>query len=335
MSKIILNILIVLSTNLIFLSAIAENKVNSNDKVAVKNSKALEFFNIGKKLHLQFTIKDYQEAIKMYDKALSLDKKFAEALAAKAESQALLAFEFKHRQKNYKNLLLQSELLSKAYENAFIASELNPELSEVHKAFSLIYNLQDQVIRSREEAQKAIELDPNDPEAFFMLWINSGIFPDVQNTRKDLEINPDDSNIKKALELDPSFVIAHIMLGRIYIFRGDYDKAIESFKIVLENSPSNSDAFNGLGVIYQKLNKLDDAIFNYEEALKINPEDPETHHNIGDAYFNKWNLEKSSEHHKQGCSLGNIASCNWLETHGYYGIAKPNQKPFHSILEKS
>lgn len=48
-----------------------------------------------------------------------------------------------------------------------------------------------------------------------MLWINSGIFPDIKNTRKYLEI-------------DPSLVIANIIIGRIYVFRGIMIKQLRS-----------------------------------------------------------------------------------------------------------
>ncbi len=69
--------------------------------------------------------------------------------------------------------------------------------------------------------------------------------------------------------------------GVAYVESGQYDKAIESFRKIIEIKPAYAEAYNNLGVVYHKLKLYDTAIDSYREAIKIKPDFADAHLNIG------------------------------------------------------
>ena len=94
--------------------------------------------------------------------------------------------------------------------------------------------------------ERAIELDPDYAPAYAGLgrldvyMAESGYTndPDAALTRAE-------GNGRKALSNDEN-VGGHILLGRIYIFRGDYDRALDELRRAIELNPSDPEAQSGL-----------------------------------------------------------------------------------------
>ncbi|MFN8578535.1 MAG: hypothetical protein U0354_17030 [Candidatus Sericytochromatia bacterium] len=160
-----------------------ESKVKPKSKVLEKDNKKLkiikpkekiltplEYYNKGRESFLKFNIKGYEESIIFYNKALELDKNFAKALAAKAESQAFLSKLIYDSTNNIKD---SSKFESEAFNNAFIAVSMEPKLSETHKALSWVYLIQKKYDDGKEQALKAIEINENDAELQLLIWLNS------------------------------------------------------------------------------------------------------------------------------------------------------------------
>lgn len=105
---------------------------------------------------------------------------------------------------------------------------------------------------------------------------------------------------------------------RLFIFSGDFDKALEShhraFEIqrtISDVSPNLAIALNGLGNIYCRKNCLDRALEFYGEALVVEnnilPFDSidvaSLNNNIGNIAFKQGNLEKASEAYKEALRI--------------------------------
>lgn len=61
---------------------------------------------------------------------------------------------------------------------------------------------------------------------------------------------------------------------------GNFDKAIESYKQILEQDAISDELFYNLGNSYYKLNKVGPSIFYYEKALQLNPLNQDVKNNL-------------------------------------------------------
>ncbi len=77
-----------------------------------------------------------------------------------------------------------------------------------------------------------------------------------------------------------------LKLVNIYIFKGEYNKAIEKLDNVLAEDPENAEFWNVKGNLYEQTN-TDQAIACFEKAVQINPDYADAIGNIGRIYFNQ------------------------------------------------
>ena len=100
--------------------------------------------------------------------------------------------------------------------------------------------------QARRLFERAIELD----RGYAPAYIGVGRL-DVQAVELGWTSNPDavltraEANGRRALSIDDN-VGAHVLLGRIYIFRGDYDRALDELRRAVEINPSDPEAQSGL-----------------------------------------------------------------------------------------
>ena len=100
--------------------------------------------------------------------------------------------------------------------------------------------------QARQLFERAIELDPGYAPAHAGL---GGV--DILTAESGYTSNPDgaltraEANGRRALSNDEN-VGAHILLGRIYIFRGEYDRALDELRRAVEINPSDPEAQSGL-----------------------------------------------------------------------------------------
>ncbi len=78
-----------------------------------------------------------------------------------------------------------------------------------------------------------------------------------------------------------------LKLINIFIFRGEYEKAIEKLDNVLAEDPNNAEFWNVKGNLYESQKETDKAIECFEKAIQINPNYADAYGNIGRIYFNQ------------------------------------------------
>jgi len=74
--------------------------------------------------------------------------------------------------------------------------------------------------------------------------------------------------LRKSLELDPTFWIAHGILGRVYTGQGRYDEAIDEFRKAIEFGGSANEPITQLAYALAKSGRREEAKATLEE-LKI------------------------------------------------------------------
>ena len=124
---------------------------------------------------------------------------------------------------------------------------------------------------ARQLFERAVELDPDYAPAYAGLgrldvYAAEGGYtndPDVALARAE-------ANGRKALSNDEN-VGAHILLGRIYIFRGDYDRALDELRRAVELNPSDPEAQSGLADALLWSGNTGAAIETMREVARVQP----------------------------------------------------------------
>ena len=106
-----------------------------------------------------------------------------------------------------------------------------------------------------------------------------------------------------AARTSPSSPNNHNNLGDMHGRHGNYEKAIEEFKLAIALKPNYADAYHNLGNTYVQVRQNDLAIESYQKALSINPNIWQSHRNLAGIYFEDKNYEKALEHMQQAIRI--------------------------------
>ena len=101
----------------------------------------------------------------------------------------------------------------------------------------------------------------------------------------DAALTQAEANGRKALSNDEN-VGVHILLGRIYIFRGDYDRALDALRRAVELNPSDPEAQSGLADALLWSGDAKAAIETMRKVARVQPILTTTEHlDLGIAYL--------------------------------------------------
>lgn len=89
---------------------------------------------------------------------------------------------------------------------------------------------------------------------------------------------------------------AHNNLGGVYQRQGDWEKAINEFRLAIELYPGLADAYFNLGESYKQIGQTDKAIESFKRAVELNPRDWQSSQMISAIYFEKGDYQKSLEY---------------------------------------
>ena len=284
-----------------------------------KLEKSREHYMKGREAYVLFTPKDLEEAITEYQKAMDLDKNNALPYAGLGEAYSFLAL---LEEQNYDKR--DSDLYNKSLRYSQKAVELAPALGESHRALASSYRALGKFEEAAKEAEKAIELNPNDSEAYYVLWTLTGADVNSINIQKALELNPNLSiahndlgyiyytkgkyerateHLRRAIEINPDLIQAHTNLGLTLAAQKKFDEAAEEYRKAIEINSDYLLAHYNLGVALGSQGKFDEAISEFEKAIQINPDFPEAYITLALAYDNKGETEKALEQYQKFVDL--------------------------------
>jgi tetratricopeptide (TPR) repeat protein len=141
---------------------------------------------------------------------------------------------------------------------------------------------------------KALELNPNDPEVHFNLGI-------ALQQQGDLTSAID--SYQKAVQLKINFPDAHFRLGNAQQLKGSLNAAITAYKTAIQLKHDFPDAHNNLGAAFQERGNLNAAIASYKTALRLKPDFLEAHVNCGNALKDKYCLIGAMAAYKEALQL--------------------------------
>jgi TolB-like protein/DNA-binding winged helix-turn-helix (wHTH) protein/Tfp pilus assembly protein PilF len=196
-----------------------------------------------------------------FRKAIELDNRFARAYANLALTYI------------YDHLLGWSgdpeEALRMAHRYADQAIAIDPDLPQVYwvKGFADIFRKDYR--QSLENAQRAIDLDPNFADGY-------GLLANTLNYAG----NPEQADIemRKAMRLNPRHpAIYKVIHGEIYFNRRDYANAIENFNLALQTNPESEEPRLWLAAAHAHAGDLEEAGWQLEQ-IRISGRDLSLEH---------------------------------------------------------
>jgi len=261
----------------------------------------LEQYDRGRELYLTLSRNGLSKAIELYNKAIEQDREFAPAYSGLSEAHIYLGHLKYTSKENYE------PEFTKAYTLLLTALKLSEDSLETQRALALNYLMLKRKKDTKSAANRALEIEPDDPESLYILWAASGA-------------KVDDPLIKKALKKNSELPIAIIGLGRSYARReDDYKKSIEYYKKALEISPDMAYVYNLMGDSYINIAEYSKALEAFEKAAEIEPANPLAHLNVGKALGRMGRTRDSIEPLKKATSL----NPGFPET--YYHLARALQ----------
>src|SRR5262249_40196638 len=218
------------------------------------NLEAYDYYLRGREQFNRFTQETNAQARQMFEKALELDPKYAEAYA-------FLGWTY-FRERGYQ-WSQDPQTLERALVLAQQAVALDDSLPLAHQALSRVSLWKKQHDQAIAEAERAIALDPNDADSY--AWLGAIL---------DLAGRPEEvmGLIEQAMRLNPHYPLLYVfVLGHSYYLMGRYEEAIAAYKKALTRNPNLLEAHFNLAVVYSELGREEEARAEAAEILRISP----------------------------------------------------------------
>jgi serine/threonine protein kinase/Tfp pilus assembly protein PilF len=221
-----------------------------------ENSEAYQLYLRGRYFWRQLTRSGIEKSLAFFQQAIDKDPNFGLAYAGLATAHALSS--------SGAALMTPKEGMPQAKAEAMKALAIDDSLGEAHLALAMVRTFYDwDWAGAGQEFQRAIELNPEDPEAHHLY---SHYFLYLGRTAESL------AESKRALELDPLSVDLAFHMAWHYHFMREDDQAIEQARKALELDPNSSQAHLQLALAYEGKRMLPQAIAEYQKVRALSPE---------------------------------------------------------------
>ncbi len=230
-------------------------------------------------------------AISAFNRALSLDPKYAEAYAGLGKAYWL----------GYQEGYGTNEWMQKARSACDQAVARGPTLADAYTCLGNVDRGTGQYERAVAQFQKATALDPTSDDAF------RGLADAYQKLNKTDEA---EATFRKAISLRPQYWDGYNWLGVFYWQQGRYDDATKMFKEVISLTPDNFRGYSNLGGIYVLQGRYQEAIPILEKSVSLRPTG-EVYDNLGYAYFSRRKFEEAALNFEEGLKLDKSSWLSW------------------------
>jgi len=227
------------------------------DAVEAENQALQDSRMFNKRGLAHVNMRNFEQAIYDYTKAIELDRHYAEAY------------------NNRSAALLMMENYAKAVVDCNWTLELAPHFVAAYINLGIAHTGLRDYPPALEDYRKALELDPENLYAYYnrgntYLWM------------ENFELAVMDYD--KTLELDPEFVAAYVNRGVAYTEMKAYSNALADFSRAIELNPNYVYALYNRANLYREMRQHKKAIQDYTRVIELNPQHPYAYENRGDSY---------------------------------------------------
>ena len=257
------------------------------------NANAYDLYLRGQDYLYRLTKRSVEYAIQLFEKAIELDPRYAAAYAACSSAYGQM-YQYFSRKEEYR---------TKAQELSFKALMYDNNLPEAYTAMGLSYFSWGKFDEAAESGRKAIELNPDD---FIAHWILSRIHLTLGNAKEAAEL------CRRVIELKPRFYVAYKDLRMALQVMGEMEEA-DALAIKLADdvlptyllqNPDDSRARMFYAISLVELGRRDDAIEEGSTALEMSPGDSVMLYNGACLYAQLGEIRKAVDALRQAIAGG-------------------------------
>ncbi len=239
-----------------------------------------------------------ENAITLFQRALSLDSRYALAQAGLGE--AYWKKYDGHKEPRW------IEPARKACEQALA---FDAKLAPAHICLGTIANGTGHHERAVAEFREALQTEPTNDDAYRGL----GFAYEHLNQLAEAE-----RTYRQAIELRPHYWAGYNWLGTFYFRQARYADAAEMFAQVVALAPDSIRGYYNLGAAYVGQGRYAEAIAAFEHSIAIRPTDT-AYTNLGNAYFYQRQYDEATRAYEQAVKLSEGDYMLWWNlAEGYY-----------------
>ena len=154
--------------------------------------------------------------------------------------------------------------------------------------------------RAREAAVKALQLDPNLPEA------HAALGRVLHNY--DWNWAAAEKKYRRAIELNPSYALAHQQYSIVLTTVGRLDEALGEARKALELDPFSLIANHSLAWVYYLARRYEDAAQQYRATIELFPRFPNSHEQLAGVYEATGENEKAFRAYRNWAEVAGLAA---------------------------
>ena len=257
------------------------------------NANAYDLYLRGQDYLYRLTKRSVEYAIQLFEKAIELDPRYAAAYAACSSAYGQM-YQYFSRKEEYR---------TKAQELSFKALMYDNNLPEAYTAMGLSYFSWGKFDEAAESGRKAIELNPDD---FIAYWILSRIHLTLGNAKEAAEL------CRRVIELKPRFYVAYADLRMALQVMDETEEADalaikladEVLPTYLLQNPDDSRARMFYAIALAELGRRDQAIEEGSTALEMSPGDSVMLYNGACLYAQLGEIRKAVDALRQAIAGG-------------------------------
>ena len=146
------------------------------------------------------------------------------------------------------------------------------------------------------------------------------------------------ASFEQFLEKNPAIYQVHINIGNCYRDKGEYDKAIEEYNLIIEAVKKKKESLEGdlsaakalanIGECHLKKGDMETAHKFFKDAVDIYPEDENLAYNVGEIYFKNTQIEEAIKYFE----LASKINPQWSEPCLKLGYAYLNKADYEKAL---
>ncbi len=159
------------------------------------------------------------------------------------------------------------------------------------------------IMRHGQLAQEVVDMAPELPVGYrFLGWYHQWLAAWGKSPKENLE--KAQGFALKAISLDEYDGLSHGLLGSVYLYMRQHDKAIASGKRAIELEPNGADLHMYLSYTLNYAGRPDEAIGNLNKAIRLSPFPSFfMHRSMGSSYLLKGHYEKALTEYKKTLQL--------------------------------
>jgi serine/threonine protein kinase/tetratricopeptide (TPR) repeat protein len=237
------------------------------------------------------------------------------------------------------------------------ALKLDPDFALAHaglgEAFWMKYEATKDAVwvgRAESESDRALVLDPNQPQVHVSLGIvyhgTGALAEAVEEFRCAVELQPLNDNahrwlgqcysqtgeperarehFERAVEIRPGYWENHNVLGNFYYAQGLYEKAAAQYRRVIRIQPDSHHGYNNLGAMYLLLGRYAEAAAMHRRAIEIHPA-AIAYDNLGTAYFYLERYEEARAAYARAIELNPTGEVAYMNLgHALLGLGRAEE----------